>query len=39
MLEEAEHIRRYVYDKESFKSKLDEMKDIHAIIPSEFDTG
>ena len=34
MLEEAEHIRRYVYDKKSFKRKLNEMKDIHAIIPS-----
>lgn len=34
MLEEAEHIRRHVYDKESFKSKLDEMKDFHGIIPS-----
>jgi len=34
MLEEAEHIRRFVYDKKSFKNKLDEMKDIHAIIPS-----
>jgi beta-1,2-mannobiose phosphorylase / 1,2-beta-oligomannan phosphorylase len=34
MLEEAEHIRRHVYDKESFRSKLDEMQDFHAIIPS-----
>lgn len=34
MLEEAEHIRRHVYDKTSFSAKLDEMKDIHAIIPS-----
>lgn len=34
MLEEAEHIRRHVYEKESFKKKLDEMKDFHAIIPS-----
>jgi predicted GH43/DUF377 family glycosyl hydrolase len=34
LLEEAEHIRRYVYDKESFKSKLDEMQDFHALIPS-----
>lgn len=34
MLEEAEHIRRHIYDKKSFKIKLDEMKDIHAIIPS-----
>ncbi len=34
MLEEAEHIRRYVYEKKSFKRKLNEMKDVHAIIPS-----
>lgn len=34
MLEEAEHIRRHIYDKKSFKIKLDEMKDINAIIPS-----
>lgn len=34
MLAEAERIRRYVYDKMSFKKKLDEMKDIHTIIPS-----
>ena len=34
MLEEAEHIRRHVYEKDSFKTKLNEMKDIHAIIPS-----
>lgn len=34
MLEEAKQIRRHVYDKESFKRKLDEM-DFHAIIPSE----
>lgn len=33
MLEEAEHIRRHVYDKTSFSTKLNEMKDIHAIIP------
>jgi len=33
MLEEAVHIRRHVYDKSSFKSKLNEMKDIHPIIP------
>jgi predicted GH43/DUF377 family glycosyl hydrolase len=33
MLEEAEHIQRHVYDKESFRSKLDEMN-IHTIIPS-----
>ena len=36
MLEEAEHIRRHIYDKESFKCKLDEMKDFHGIIPSGF---
>ncbi len=34
MLEEAEHIRRHKYDKESFQSKLDEMKDFQGIIPS-----
>lgn len=35
MLEEAEHIRRHVYNKKSFQQKLDEMQDIHGIIPSE----
>jgi len=34
MLEEAQHIRKHIYDKASFKSKLDEMKDIHSLIPS-----
>ncbi len=34
MLEEAQHIRKHVYEKASFKSKLDEMKDIHSLIPS-----
>ncbi len=34
MLEEAEHIRRHVYNKASFKRKLKEMKDFHAIVPS-----
>jgi beta-1,2-mannobiose phosphorylase / 1,2-beta-oligomannan phosphorylase len=34
MLEEAEHIRRHIYDKESFKSKLDEMEVIQTLIPS-----
>jgi beta-1,2-mannobiose phosphorylase / 1,2-beta-oligomannan phosphorylase len=34
MLEEAEHIRRHIYNKKSFKQKLDEMKDIHALVPS-----
>ncbi|MCF8227966.1 MAG: glycoside hydrolase family 130 protein [Bacteroidales bacterium] len=35
MLEEAYHIRRHVYDKTSFKSKLDEMKEVHTLIPSD----
>jgi predicted GH43/DUF377 family glycosyl hydrolase len=35
MLEEAEHIRRHVYDKKAFRSKLDEMQDFHTIIPPE----
>ncbi len=39
MLEEAEHIRRHVYNKESFKRKLNEMKDVHAIIPLRFNSG
>jgi predicted GH43/DUF377 family glycosyl hydrolase len=34
MMEEAEHIRRHIYDKESFGRKLDEMQDFHTIIPS-----
>jgi predicted GH43/DUF377 family glycosyl hydrolase len=34
MLEEAEHIRRHIYDKATFKSKLDEMKDFQGLIPS-----
>lgn len=34
LLEEAEHIRRHVYDKASFKRKLDEMKDFQGIIPA-----
>jgi predicted GH43/DUF377 family glycosyl hydrolase len=33
-LEEAESIQRHIYDKASFKSKLDEM-DSHTIIPSD----
>ena len=36
MLEEAEHIQRHIYDKESFRIKLDEMQDFLAIIPSSF---
>jgi beta-1,2-mannobiose phosphorylase / 1,2-beta-oligomannan phosphorylase len=35
MLEEAEHFRRHIYNKESFKIKLDEMHDFQAIIPSD----
>ena len=34
MLEEADLIRRHIYDKKSFKVKLDEMKDIRDLIPS-----
>jgi len=34
LLEEAEHIRRHVYDKKSFQAKLDQMKDFQGIIPS-----
>ncbi|MFN2126410.1 MAG: hypothetical protein ACK2TU_00990 [Anaerolineales bacterium] len=33
MLEEAEHIRRHIYNKESFSHKLDEMQDVKGIIP------
>jgi len=33
MLEEAEHIRRHIYDKKSFGTKLEEMQDYHALIP------
>ena len=34
LLEEAEHIRRHIFHKESFKRKLSEMQDFHAGIPS-----
>jgi len=34
MLEEAERIQRHIYNKESFRAKLEEMKDFHPIIPS-----
>jgi beta-1,2-mannobiose phosphorylase / 1,2-beta-oligomannan phosphorylase len=34
MLEEAAHIRRYMYDKASFSRKFNEMKDMHGLIPS-----
>ncbi len=33
MLEEAEHIRRHVYNKKSFSQKLDQMQDFRGIIP------
>lgn len=33
MLEEAEHIRRHIYDKKSFAHKLDEMREANGIIP------
>lgn len=33
MLEEAIHIRKHIYDKELFRSKLDEMQDYHTFIP------
>lgn len=36
MLQEAEHIRRHIYQKKSFAEKLEEMQDIHAIIPPSF---
>jgi beta-1,2-mannobiose phosphorylase / 1,2-beta-oligomannan phosphorylase len=35
LLEEAEHIQRHVYDKEAFRSKLNEMQEFHGIIPSD----
>lgn len=34
MLEEAEHIRRHIYNKESFRNQLEEMHEFHNIIPS-----
>ncbi|MCF8221710.1 MAG: glycoside hydrolase family 130 protein [Bacteroidales bacterium] len=33
MLEEAEHIRRHVYNKEQFNRKLEEMHNVKSIIP------
>ena len=33
MLEEAEHIRRHTYNKKSFAHKLDDMQEVHSIIP------
>ena len=35
MLEEAEHIRRHVYEKKMFSRKLDEMLGVHGIIPPD----
>ncbi|MEA4840898.1 MAG: glycoside hydrolase family 130 protein [Bacteroidales bacterium] len=35
MLEEAEQIRRHIYDKESFRSKLEEMKSKHKALQPE----
>ena len=34
MLEEAQHVRRHIYTKDSFRSKLDEMQNFHPNIPS-----
>jgi len=34
LVEEADHIRRHPYDKESFRKKLDEMQELQATIPS-----
>jgi predicted GH43/DUF377 family glycosyl hydrolase len=35
MLEEAEHIRRHIYTKKTFKSKLNEMQNVHTLIPPD----
>ncbi len=35
MLEEAEHVLRHTYNKKSFAHKLDEMREMHSIIPPE----
>ncbi|MGQ1786281.1 MULTISPECIES: glycoside hydrolase family 130 protein [unclassified Saccharicrinis] len=35
MLEEAEYIWRYTYDKKTFARKIEEMQDFHSIIPPE----
>jgi beta-1,2-mannobiose phosphorylase / 1,2-beta-oligomannan phosphorylase len=35
LLEEAEHIRRYTYNKKLFALKLDEMQEVHTLIPPE----
>lgn len=39
MLEEAAQIKRHIYDKESFRSKLDEMQKLHDIIPADLILG
>ncbi len=35
MLEEAEHIRRHTYHKKTFAHKIEEMQEMHGIIPAE----
>jgi predicted GH43/DUF377 family glycosyl hydrolase len=35
MLEEAEYIRRHIYTKKTFKSKLEEMQNVHTLIPPD----
>ncbi len=35
MLEEAEHIRRHTYNKKLFAHKINQMQDVHGIIPPE----
>ncbi|TLX70767.1 glycosidase [Labilibacter sediminis] len=35
MLEEAEYVWRYTYDKEAFARKIEEMQEFHSIIPPE----
>ncbi len=35
MLEEAEYIWRYTYEKEAFARKIEEMQEFHSIIPPE----
>lgn len=34
MLEEAEHIQRHIYHKDSFRTKLEEMEDFRNLIPA-----
>ncbi len=35
MLEEAEHIHRHTYNKKLFAHKINQMQDVHSIIPPE----